>query len=78
MQKVNRFINGKYSQLFSLQTDNIPILMQKIPDPKSEDLLRVTFKGVDGEAKDKIIEIVGFWDGGNEWHTRVKTGCRSK
>ncbi len=50
----------------------------EIPDPKSEDLLRVTFKGIDGEDKDKIIEIVGFWDGSNEWHTRVKTGCRLK
>ncbi|WP_372948242.1 DUF4038 domain-containing protein [Mariniphaga sp.] len=38
-----------------------------IPAHKPDDLLRVTFKGIDGEAKDKTIEIVGFWDGGNEW-----------
>lgn len=53
--------NGQYSNPYA-----------EIPDPKSEDLLMVTFKGVDGEAKDKIIEIVGFRDGGAEapqWST---------
>ncbi|MBW6534923.1 MAG: DUF4038 domain-containing protein [Mariniphaga sp.] len=48
--------NGKYSNPYA-----------EIPVHKSEDLLSVTFKGIDGEAKDKTIEIAGFWDGGNEW-----------
>jgi len=56
--------NGQYSNPYA-----------EIPDPKSEDLLRVTFKGVDGEAKDKIIEIVGFWDGGNEWKVNFAAPC---
>lgn len=48
--------NGQYSNPYA-----------DIPVHKSEDLLRVTFKGIDGEAKDKTLEIVGYWDGGNEW-----------
>ncbi len=48
--------NGKYSNPYA-----------EIPIQKSGDLLRVTFTGTDGEAKDKTIEIAGFWNGGNEW-----------
>ena len=48
--------NGQYSNPYA-----------EIPVHKPDDLLKVTFKGIDGEAKDKTIEIVGFWDGGNEW-----------
>lgn len=48
--------NGQYSNPYA-----------DIPVHKSGDLLRVTFKGIDGEAKDKTLEIVGYWDGGNEW-----------
>jgi hypothetical protein len=38
-----------------------------IPIQKSGDLLKVNFTGIGGNAKGKSIEIVGFWNGGNEW-----------
>jgi hypothetical protein len=31
------------------------------------DLLKVTFKGAGGDALNKEITIVGFWNGGSEW-----------
>jgi hypothetical protein len=39
----------------------------EIPATKSGDLLKVSFKGIDGEAKGKKLNITGFWNGGNEW-----------
>ncbi|MGC9354819.1 MAG: DUF4038 domain-containing protein, partial [Mariniphaga sp.] len=48
--------NGQYSNPYA-----------DIPVHKAEDLLKVTFTGIDGEARGKTMEIVGCWDGGNEW-----------
>ena len=33
-------------------------------------LLKVIFKGINGAAKGKSIDIFGFWDGGQDWKVR--------
>lgn len=38
-----------------------------IPLTKGKDLLIATFIGTGGNALNKRIEIVGFWNGGSEW-----------
>jgi hypothetical protein len=38
-----------------------------IPVKKGTDFFTVTFTGTDGKALNKVIEIVGFWNGGSEW-----------
>jgi len=38
-----------------------------IPVKGEPDLLKVTFIGTQGEAKDKQITVTGFWYGGSEW-----------
>ncbi|BBE18592.1 hypothetical protein AQPE_2755 [Aquipluma nitroreducens] len=38
-----------------------------IPSSSGGDLLKVTFEGYKGEALNKEITIVGFWNGGSEW-----------
>lgn len=48
--------NGQYSNPY-----------EDISIQKSGDLLKVIFTGIEGEAKDETIEIVGCWNGGNEW-----------
>src|SRR6056297_2234705 len=48
--------NGQYSNPYA-----------DIPIQKSGDLLKVVFTGIEGEAKDETMEIVGCWNGGNKW-----------
>ncbi len=38
-----------------------------IPVTGGDDLLKVTFLGTGGEAMNKKITVVGFWDGGSVW-----------
>ena len=38
-----------------------------IPVSKGNDLLKVTFIGTGGNAINKKIDIIGFWNGGSEW-----------
>ncbi|MCK5101585.1 MAG: DUF4038 domain-containing protein [Cyclobacteriaceae bacterium] len=38
-----------------------------IPVDGSEDLLTITFSGLDGDAEGKDITLTGFWDGDNVW-----------
>ncbi len=38
-----------------------------IPVAGGDDLLKVTFLGTGGEAMNKKITVVGFWDGGSVW-----------
>jgi hypothetical protein len=38
-----------------------------IPVIKNNDLLKVIFTGISGEATNKEISIIGFWSGGNDW-----------
>ena len=38
-----------------------------IPLTKKADLLKVSFKGTGGDAMDKEITVIGFWNGGSEW-----------
>lgn len=38
-----------------------------IPATTGGDLLSVTFQGTDGDALNKKISVVGFWNGGSEW-----------
>ena len=38
-----------------------------IPLTKNGDLLKVTFLGTSGDAINKEITIIGFWNGGSEW-----------
>jgi Protein of unknown function (DUF4038)/Domain of unknown function (DUF5060)/Putative collagen-binding domain of a collagenase len=40
---------------------------QDIPVSGGDDLLKVTFLGTGGEAMNKKITVVGFWDGGSVW-----------
>jgi len=40
---------------------------QDIPVIKGSDLLSVTFTGTTGDALNKSITVVGFWNGGSEW-----------
>ena len=39
----------------------------EIPAGRGNDLLKVTFMGTGGDALNKSITIVGFWNGGSEW-----------
>jgi len=39
----------------------------EIPSFRGGDLLTVTFEGTDGEALNKSITMVGFWNGASEW-----------
>ena len=39
----------------------------EIPPDGIGDLLHVNFEGTSGEARDKKITLVGFWNGGREW-----------
>jgi len=39
----------------------------EIPADRGNDLLKVTFMGTGGDALNKSITIVGFWNGGSEW-----------
>ena len=41
-----------------------------MPTTSGDDLLKVTFQGVDGDALNKKISVVGFWNGGSEWCVR--------
>jgi len=38
-----------------------------IPLTKNADLLKITFMGTDGDAINREITIIGFWNGGSEW-----------
>ncbi|MCL6102868.1 MAG: DUF4038 domain-containing protein [Bacteroidetes bacterium] len=38
-----------------------------IPSTFGGDLLKATFQGTEGDALNKKITVVGFWDGGSEW-----------
>jgi len=38
-----------------------------IPLTKNGDLLKITFMGTDGDAINREITIIGFWNGGSEW-----------
>ncbi len=38
-----------------------------IPVTKGGDLLKVSFMGTGGNALNKEITVVGFWNGGSEW-----------
>jgi hypothetical protein len=38
-----------------------------IPVSRGNDLLKASFTGVSGNAINKKIEVIGFWNGGNEW-----------
>jgi hypothetical protein len=39
----------------------------EIPGTKGGDLLTVTFQGTGGDAMNKSIKLVGFWNGASEW-----------
>lgn len=39
----------------------------EIPATKGNDLLMVTFTGTGGDALNRKITLVGFWNGGSEW-----------
>ena len=39
----------------------------EIPATTGGDLLSVTFQGTEGDAINKKISVVGFWNGGSEW-----------
>ena len=39
----------------------------EIPSETGNDLLKVTFTGISGEAKDKKYVLTGFWNGKREW-----------
>jgi hypothetical protein len=38
-----------------------------IPVHGEDDLLRINFRGISGNALDKEITLTGFWNGGNTW-----------
>jgi len=38
-----------------------------IPVSKGKDLIKATFVGTSGNAINRRIEIIGFWNGGSEW-----------
>jgi hypothetical protein len=48
--------SGKYSNPY-----------MDIPLSKNGDLLKVNFIGTGGNALNKVISVIGFWNGGSEW-----------
>jgi hypothetical protein len=45
----------------------------EIPSIKGNDLLKVTFTGTGGDALNRNITIIGFWNGGSEWRVNFSS-----